>query len=278
MSSRQLRTRYPGSCAACGAFVPRGIEAWWDAEVKRLTCIACGPMPAGGDNLDSELKDDEVSLPLSGPAGGSAQRQHDRRKAGREQRVRGNHPRLGGLMLALSDHPQTTTAWARGAEGERRVGERLDSLRADGIVVLHDRRIPHTRANIDHLVVAPTGVWIVDAKHYSGQVTRRDVGGWRRSDERLFVGRRDCTKLVAGMAFQHDAVRTALARHDDIPIHRVLCFVEAEWSFLARPFDLGGVLVAWPKATVEAIRRPGTLEPENINRIGETLLRALPAA
>jgi len=39
--------------------------------------------------------------------------------------------------------------------------------------ILHDRRIPGSRANIDHIVVAPSGVWIIDAKRYSDQLVQR---------------------------------------------------------------------------------------------------------
>ena len=31
-------------------------------------------------------------------------------------------------------------------------------------IVLHDRRSPGTRGNVDHLVIGPTGVWVVDSK------------------------------------------------------------------------------------------------------------------
>jgi hypothetical protein len=40
-------------------------------------------------------------------------------------------------------------------------------------VVLHDRRIPGRRSNIDHLVIARSGVWVVDTKRYRGKVERR---------------------------------------------------------------------------------------------------------
>jgi hypothetical protein len=66
--------------------------------------------------------------------------------------------------------------------------------------MLHDRRIPGTRANIDHLVVAATGVWIVDAKSYRGKVEQRDVGGWFTTDKRLFAGGRDRSGLSVGLS------------------------------------------------------------------------------
>ncbi|WP_249934607.1 nuclease-related domain-containing protein [Microbacterium ulmi] len=31
---------------------------------------------------------------------------------------------------------------------------------------MHDRRIRGTRANIDHIVIGPPGVWVIDAKRW----------------------------------------------------------------------------------------------------------------
>ncbi|MGO1317924.1 MAG: nuclease-related domain-containing protein [Cellulomonadaceae bacterium] len=66
----------------------------------------------------------------------------------------------GGIAVALSPEKQSTTAWATGAVGEERLGALLSSVASDDLAVLHDRRIPGSRANIDHIVICRTGVWI----------------------------------------------------------------------------------------------------------------------
>ncbi|MGP8209226.1 MAG: nuclease-related domain-containing protein, partial [Acidimicrobiales bacterium] len=97
---------------------------------------------------------------------------------------------------ALHD-PQSTRAWARGSEGERRLAAHLLRTVGDRAVLLHDRKVPRTRGNIDHLAIAASGVWVIDAKHYTGLVERRDMGGWFKTDYHLYVGGRDRTKVVA---------------------------------------------------------------------------------
>jgi len=92
-----------------------------------------------------------------GTAGASARAERLRRSTKREERLRAKHPRIGGLLLAVSDDPTSTKVWDQGAVGEERVGARLGEARPR-IEVLHDRRIPRSRANLDHLVVAPTGI------------------------------------------------------------------------------------------------------------------------
>ncbi|MCY7288237.1 MAG: NERD domain-containing protein [Cryobacterium sp.] len=99
---------------------------------------------------------------FAGTAGASAKREYERRKDKRETQIREAHPHLGALILAVSDDPQSTRAWAVGARGEEVLGQRLDKIAGPGVHVLHDRRIPGTRVNIDHIVVGPTGVLVID--------------------------------------------------------------------------------------------------------------------
>ena len=61
-------------------------------------------------------------------------------------------------------------AWRRGAAGERRTARLLAPLERRGWAVLHDLAIPGTQANIDHLVIGPGGVLVVDSKRYRGRL------------------------------------------------------------------------------------------------------------
>ena len=58
-----------------------------------------------------------------------------------------------------------TLAWRRGAAGERRTARLLAPLERRGWAVLHDLAIPGTQANIDHLVIGPGGVLVIDTQH-----------------------------------------------------------------------------------------------------------------
>jgi hypothetical protein len=93
--------------------------------------------------------------------------------------VRKRFGRLGGIALAVTSEPQSISAWERGYEGEHRLGKYLESLH-DGksVIVLHDRRIPGTQTNIDHIAITCSGdVWVIDAKRYAGSV-RAVNKGW----------------------------------------------------------------------------------------------------
>lgn len=59
--------------------------------------------------------------------------------------------------------------WAAGADGEERTAALLADLDRR-YAVFHDLALPGTRANVDHLVIGPGGVFLVDSKNYRGAV------------------------------------------------------------------------------------------------------------
>ncbi|WP_289020151.1 nuclease-related domain-containing protein [uncultured Ornithinimicrobium sp.] len=229
---------------------------------------------------DPVAKEEPATVDTSpGVAGSSARREHERRVAKREERIRQKHPRLGGLILAVSDDPQTTKAWATGAVGEERLGRRLDAAAGPLVRVLHDRGIPGSRANLDHLVVVcPTGVFVLDAKRYKGRPHRVVEGGlFTPRTEKLLVGRRDCTKLVDAGLKQADLVREALAE-EAVEVRSVLCFVEADWPLLGGDFAVRDVSVTSPRKLVTTIARPGPLTEDDIHALSQRLATTFPAA
>lgn len=166
-------------------------------------------------------------------------------KAKDEERLRQKWGKFGGIAVALSDEKQSTKAWATGAVGEERLGARLDSLISESIAVLHDRCIPGSKANIDHIAVTTAGIWVVDAKRYKGKPELRVEGGILRPRvEKVLVGRRDCTKLVDGVLKQVELVRDLVG---EVPVTGALCFVEADWPLIGGAFTTRGVHALWPK-------------------------------
>jgi hypothetical protein len=201
------------------------------ADLRSITCVNCVPLDSSPADPDEPPTAAEVAPAPSqvGQAGGSALREYERRHQRREARIDERWGRLAGLVKFLVDDAQSTRAWATGSQGERRLAESLRSRVGDRAVLLHDRKVPRTRGNIDHLAIAASGVWVIDAKTYRGRVERRDKGGWFRTDLRLYVNGRDRTRLVGGLGWQVDAVGRALSG-SDVPVHAALCFIDADWG------------------------------------------------
>lgn len=254
---KRMKLRYAGVCRVCGTDLPAKAEAIFERTTKTVRCVGCGPTAAGpvaaadsvvvvDDPPAGEVPDPGIAPEpaTAGVAGSSARREYERRRANDEARLRQKWGKLGGIAVALSDEKQTTKAWAVGAVGEERLGTRLDGLASATIGVLHDRRIPRSKANIDHIVVTGAGIWVIDAKRYKGRPELKVEGGILRPRvEKLMVGRRDSTSVVDGVLKQMDLVRQVVG---DVPITGVLCFVEADWPLIGGSFVTRGVHVLWP--------------------------------
>jgi len=73
-------------------------------------------------------------------------------------------------ILVIGRLPREALYWDKGAEGERKTADYLEPLVDRGFVLLHDRLIPGGQANIDHIAIGPTGVFVIETKHLSGKV------------------------------------------------------------------------------------------------------------
>jgi len=210
-----------------------------------------------------------------GTAGASARREYERRRANREQRIRTKHRRLGGLILALSDAPSHETVWNRGAGGEEQVAVRLAKHLNHGIVLLHDRRVPASRANIDHIAVAPSGVWVIDSKRYKGKVAvSRPLFG----SAKLTIAGRDKTKLVEGLAQQVALVAAAMAAvAPGVPVHGALCFVDAGLPLIGK-LSFKGFPLLYPGRLAKRINAGGPLAEGRVRMVAGDLAQRFPAA
>ena len=249
--AKRMNLRYAGVCRLCGTDLDAREEAIYERPTKTVRCVECPTRIAADVTTEAEVEEApgeqavEAPIEVLGAAGSSARREYERRKAKDEDRLRQKWGKLGGIAVALSDEKQRTKAWATGAVGEERLGARLDSLVSASIAVLHDRRIPGSKANIDHIAITAAGIWVIDAKRYEGRPELKIEGGILRPKvEKLLVGRRDCTKLVDGVLKQVDLVRDVVG---DVPVVGSLCFVEADWPLIGGAFATRGMQVLWPK-------------------------------
>jgi hypothetical protein len=116
---------------------------------------------------------------------------------------------LGGLAVVVAGwglrfrpSPEAI-AWRRGAAGERRTARLLGPLERQGWVVLHDLAVPGSRANVDHLVIGPGGVFVIDSKLYRGRLQLDGSG-------RLWHGRYPLASSLQAVSFEADQAAQVL--------------------------------------------------------------------
>lgn len=162
---------------------------------------------------------------------------------------------------------------------ERRLGRLLDRELGPVAIVLHGRMVPGAAGTIDHLVVAGTGVWVIEARHETGRVVRRrcverGVEAWLSRADGSVV------ELVAPSRDQVGGVFAVLDRigFGWMDVHRAVCLTNADWGVFHRPFEAGGALVTWGRALVDAIAVPGPVSPADMRTVAAELSSRLPRA
>lgn len=102
-------------------------------------------------------------------------------------------------------------------------------------------------------------------------------GGLLRGHPELYVGSRNCQKLVQGMHKQVDVVREIVG--PETPVHGTLCFIEADWGggLLQKDFSVNGVLVTYRRRLRPRLEEDGPLDEQTIARLAGELASALPA-
>jgi hypothetical protein len=168
--------------------------------------------------------------------------------------------------------------WRAGAVGEGIVGRLLADA---GVRAVHDRRIPGSEANIDHVAVTAAGVLVIDAKNYAGRPRVDTFGGSDPTPRRLFVGAEEHTPLLYSVRRQVRVVEDALL--DDtrsgysVPVRGILCFVGADWD-LVNGYLVAGVGITSCDGLSALVGMPGPLDDGRQRDIHRRLLTALDPA
>ncbi len=146
----------------------------------------------------------------------------------------------------------------------------FDSLVEHGFVVIEDRVLPHARAQIDHLLLGPSGIYVVDRKAWVGQVLV--------TSDAVFVDGRQ------RMGATDDVTRAAAAFGDALDYELKPLGVQVMAGVLFeraanRTFEghLGKVLVGGVRGLPRLIRGRGepVLGPETIVRLAVAADRLL---
>ncbi len=189
-----------------------------------------------------------------------------------------------GLLLALTEEPVSTRVWAQGAAGERAVAAWLDALAGEHVLALHDRRMRRpdgtlSKANIDHIAVTPSGVWVIDAKTDQGALEVRRSGGlFSPRTESLYINGRDRTSLVHGLTKQTGAVRQELKTvQAGVPVQGALCFVGTELPWFGSS-SIVDVPLLGRRGLTKLLRTSGDLDAADRDALATFLHQRFPPA
>jgi hypothetical protein len=158
-----------------------------------------------------------------------------------------------------------------GAEGERRTAALLAPLLKEGWHILHDRAIPGSRANLDHVLVPPHGRYLIalDTKLWS-----RHKGTLDTRAGRLVHGCADRHKAIETVAWEADRA-AALCR---VPAYPVIVMHSAPVA--GGEVTVDAVIVAGPERLMSRLRAhaaTGSPDRAGAARLAARVERILPA-
>jgi hypothetical protein len=150
----------------------------------------------------------------------------------------------GGLALVLvvwawRGRPRPDPErWQRGSVGEVATAGELAAL-SRRWTVRHDLAIPGSRANLDHVVIGPGGVWVIDSKAYRARLRP----GWRS----VRIGERRMETASVAWEAQVVADRLGVSVRPLVAVHG--------HGLPARGRRVGGVRVVPATRVVPRLRR-----------------------
>lgn len=203
----------------------------------------------------------------SGVPGASLQREYERRLAAHETRmaerkvrVMTAHPWIGRWLIGSTEVAHTTTAFAKGAEGERAAAERFTKELGESVHFLFNRRvgIGTDRGDIDIIAIAASGVFVIDPKAYRKKKVRAN-----RAGDAFVVDGRLRPALAVSMRRHIDAVAVAVCE-GPMPatsVSAAYCFIGAElpWGRLV----VDNVLATGPCGVVKMLKKAGPLTADD---------------
>ncbi len=124
-----------------------------------------------------------------------------------------------GLALFAGWSTRRLTSFMKGAEGEETVARILSRLPAE-FSVYNDLQFDAAGPSFDHIVAAPSGLFVIETKNWSGDITFED-------GQVLCNGHRPSRPPLRQVKDQAAALldRLACTRCPAVPVSPVLCFV-----------------------------------------------------
>jgi hypothetical protein len=171
----------------------------------------------------------------------------------------------------------------KGAVGEYLMGRYLHAELGPGAIVLTDRKVPgDSEANIDHTVIASSGVWLLDSKKWSGPIKYASRLSSTSPTMYLSVNGVDRTAHIAHLYRLVIPVARVIG-DASIPLHPAMVFVEGDWSLRNSvhlhkrgPYLHDGVFLSGGHRIITKINDPGPLSPEMIEALHRKLDAAMP--
>ncbi|MEU4829610.1 nuclease-related domain-containing protein [Streptosporangium sp. NPDC023615] len=183
---------------------------------------------------------------------------------------------LCGLLVAAGDALWTwrqydaTAVWRGRRRGATVTGKLLRRrLRRAGYQILDGRSVPG-KASIDHLVIGPGGVWVVDNESWDPDTEIARYG------DRLFFGEKYGTKTAKALVEVSEALAEVLSRESGVPV-TIEPLIAVHGGQIRRSVTAEGITLLKPRLVARWIRggARADLDETQVELLARTAARVL---
>ncbi len=190
-------------------------------------------------------------------------------------------PRYQRPRAAGATDRDREAAQAAGMLGERRVAATLERGLPDGYVVVNGLMLPRGAGDIDHLVVGPTGVFLLETKTMAGLIECGEDGTWHRT--RRGRGGTPYAAFIGDPATQAErnirAVRAVLngrggqsVRHRDVWITGLIVFAHPDVDLSVGNSRVAALVLDDLVVTIVSHTPRRALLPRDVDELVDALL------
>jgi hypothetical protein len=180
-----------------------------------------------------------------------------------------------GKSLETARIPIRAENRSKGIIGEHGVGAELDRIAKEyGLTVLHDLSIPKSKANIDHLLISSSAIFLVDAKNYAGVIrTSNDKDG----NKKLYVGKYVQTSMLIKLNKYAQTLRKFLESEGlEVRVVPMLAFYNATFKD-GMDFHLDGIAINAGGIELEVLKYANSKGPEiDVSEVTNRIRREFP--
>ena len=159
-----------------------------------------------------------------------------------------------------------------GWEGEKQVAKLLSSKLSDDYLLINDLYLHNSGGDIDHVVLAPSGIFVLETKNWSGDITCNG-DDWQRAGKRNFKSSPSLQVKRNAAKIKHIIDSSQAFRSLNVWVEGIVVLTNSHATLhLNNPTVLILKLPQLP-SHITTFRSPNNCSPQQIEAIGKEILR-----
>lgn len=156
---------------------------------------------------------------------------------------------------------ETNRSWVKGLRGENIVLNQLNTL-PQNFFVFHDVKLPKGQGNIDHIVIGPTGLFVIETKNYSGnyQINGNQWYYYKNGKYNLIKNKNPGIQLIRNIMNLKSFLADSGIKKSQIYAYGIVAFIQNNYSIKKKPDNYQILRPTQIPEYIQSRKKPGNLE------------------